>query len=597
MSTGTVSAGSAGFRNLRAMFENKSNDHSTSPPSRGRSPNCSVSSQASRQVSKVRTSFVAVERPGGSSQSPQRAFRKFSDVSSMAEVREEAIMEGPETTSAKSVPQDTPLSSAERTSLGAILKGSPFEAHPSTAIELPRNSTSGVPEAKTNGSPKKLETNGTSDKSEVAGNTGSTEESATRAVPAVDTKPNKPEPTPLHTNTTASKSKESPTSTKKSPVSQKKDSPTTTNESARTIKPRGGVNKITGIIESSNRAKEERAKAAHPNSQDPSSGPTIKPRGGANKIIGIIESSNRAKEERAKVEQSASPTAPSGPAIKPRGGPNKIAGIIQSSKKAKEERAKAEQHNQSDVPEGKSAASREIKPPSVASKPTAASRAHAQKQEKQDKLSAADQVKPPTTTRPTKLPSAATAGTAASAARKGANTTDDESKPTTSERRSILPQPPRVADISTRSSLAKKSSRTSLANGEDRPRSRVSAAHKPADEGFLARMTRPTAASARRAQDNAQDKAQVGSPPRARQTSANHEAIKKPGRKSLSTTSKPAPADEANETLLEPVNEDTAAIMIEPTEQDEGEPGPAEEEEEVGVFRQPQPAAVDQTTL
>ncbi|KFY83391.1 hypothetical protein V498_08105 [Pseudogymnoascus sp. VKM F-4517 (FW-2822)] len=57
---------SSGVRNLRAMFENK-DDSTTSPPqNRGRSPAPSIgnNSASPRQLSKVRTSFVAVERNG-----------------------------------------------------------------------------------------------------------------------------------------------------------------------------------------------------------------------------------------------------------------------------------------------------------------------------------------------------------------------------------------------------------------------------------------------------------------------------------------------------------------------------------------------------
>ncbi|CAF9929979.1 hypothetical protein IMSHALPRED_008056 [Imshaugia aleurites] len=54
----------SGVASLRARFEQK--DESTSPPSRGRSPaaSLSVTGDASRPVSKVRTSFVAVESSG-----------------------------------------------------------------------------------------------------------------------------------------------------------------------------------------------------------------------------------------------------------------------------------------------------------------------------------------------------------------------------------------------------------------------------------------------------------------------------------------------------------------------------------------------------
>ena len=52
----------SGFASLRARFEH--NSESTSPPSRGRSPAGSATSDISRPISKVRTSFVSVEGSG-----------------------------------------------------------------------------------------------------------------------------------------------------------------------------------------------------------------------------------------------------------------------------------------------------------------------------------------------------------------------------------------------------------------------------------------------------------------------------------------------------------------------------------------------------
>ena len=60
---------SSGVQGLRAMFE-QSNE-TTSPPSRGRSPAGSITSDGSRPYSKVRTSFISVDRgdqPGSASQ-------------------------------------------------------------------------------------------------------------------------------------------------------------------------------------------------------------------------------------------------------------------------------------------------------------------------------------------------------------------------------------------------------------------------------------------------------------------------------------------------------------------------------------------------
>lgn len=87
MSTNSQNSGPGGVRNLRAMFETKPTDPSTStsPPSRGRSPAGSEASIHSRPISKVRANFVAVERPNEAGQGQQWGLRKASDVGVMSE--------------------------------------------------------------------------------------------------------------------------------------------------------------------------------------------------------------------------------------------------------------------------------------------------------------------------------------------------------------------------------------------------------------------------------------------------------------------------------------------------------------------------------
>jgi len=499
------STGPAGVKNLRAMFENKHSDQSTSPPSRGRSPNGSISSANSRPVSTVRTNFVAVEHPGETGQPAQLGFRKQSDVSSMAEVREQAVLGDGE----------APASTVNEPGLGAILKGSPFEGSPAPVPEPEEPTSATKPETPMSPvakqSPEKPRVNGSTSKvTPVTDKKQSGEQPKPKAESAAGktARSTKPLPSSLNTSTAASKSNNSPTTPKKSPLLQKKaqQSPTMVN--------------------------------GH--------GPAIKPRGGVSKIQGVMQSANKAKDERAKAEQS------------------------------KMEASKEEKRN----------ITKNVKPPSVASRPTAASKAHAQKQEPAS--AEPKQPKSPTTTRPTKLPAAATKATAASAARHDANYESEEAAKATSERVSRMVGAPRVVNTSTRASGAKKLSRPSLANGDDRPKTpkaRTSTVHKPADESFLARLTRPTAASAQKTHE----KVQVNSPPRQRQTSANHTAPKKPGRKSLNLAQRdsdaakpaPSPAEQPNgDALLPPVHEDAQAPLMRGlvSQDDEGEPGPAEED-------------------
>ncbi len=137
------------MRNLRAMFENKNGDQSTSPPSRGRSPSNSIGSSNSRPVSKVRASFVAVERPADISTAQQWGLRKTSDVSSVAEEKADhtnGIL--PTSTfppSNTDVSQSTMSAHTSKESidggLGTILKGSSFEGTPT------KLSTQSAPEA------------------------------------------------------------------------------------------------------------------------------------------------------------------------------------------------------------------------------------------------------------------------------------------------------------------------------------------------------------------------------------------------------------------------------------------------------------------
>ncbi|KAK2810677.1 hypothetical protein FQN50_002718 [Emmonsiellopsis sp. PD_5] len=76
-------AQTGGVRSLLARFENNNNNNSssTSPPSRGRSPIDSTRPDSVRPLSKVRASFVAVERTGQPGGSPMWGLRKSTEIS------------------------------------------------------------------------------------------------------------------------------------------------------------------------------------------------------------------------------------------------------------------------------------------------------------------------------------------------------------------------------------------------------------------------------------------------------------------------------------------------------------------------------------
>ena len=120
-----------------------------------------------------------------------------------------------------------------------------------------------------------------------------------------------------------------------------------------------------------------------------------------------------------------------------------------------------------------------------------------------------------------------------------------------------------------------------MANGaEELAKSRTSAVHKPADEGFLARMTRPTASSSQKAHD----KVQVNSPPRSRKSDTARKSV---GRKSLKITledyhTAEPPHSSSPHSIRTNGDTSLSTPRKQATEQaDEGEPGPAEESEDI----------------
>ena len=170
-------SGIGGVRNLRAIFE--TSEHPTaSPPSRGRSPAHSEASIHSRPVSKVRASFVVVERSGDIEDGQHWGLRKISNVTAMADIKQElehapvvngaantyesanthesANIHESEPNGVHDEPGSQPLlqQTAHDTTeggLGSILKGSEFEtsppgskaqAEPSGASQAPKSPTS-----------------------------------------------------------------------------------------------------------------------------------------------------------------------------------------------------------------------------------------------------------------------------------------------------------------------------------------------------------------------------------------------------------------------------------------------------------------------
>ncbi|KAJ9623704.1 hypothetical protein H2204_011106 [Knufia peltigerae] len=452
----SANSGNGGVRNLRAMFENKTTDQASSPPSRGRSPNPSEFSNGSRPVSKVRASFVAVERPGENGAAPILGLRRTSDLSSRDENRENSSIA---TFSPERRPFAREMSSFDGSrkdgqhqndstqgGLGDILKGSAF-----------------------------------------ADNGLSKDKSDTKDISKTPSKAQVQEK--KHTEV-SSKPKEAAKAT-------------------------GGGEKVTSNVKNSGPA----PKSAQPTKSISSAKvPPVK------QIVTKPAPSTKSNPApKSPLTSKSSPKTPTSPLAHIRGGPAKIKGVMDSAKRAQEAREAAAQKSM-----------KTTKPQSTA--PAPAPRASLQAKQssqsiKKDPTSTSPKIpksprtlRPKSPTRPARLPAAATAPTAASAAKHDAQRSPTETAP----RKSIAKRPstasmkpPRASMSSSTGSgiLAKKASRASLANGHgnghERPTSRVSTSR--ADEGFLARMMRPTASSAQKVHD----KVQVNSPPRSKPTASH----------------------------------------------------------------------------
>jgi len=533
----------SGVRNIRAIFEAKT--ETTSPPSRGRSPAGSegARSVSSRPISRVRASFVAVERsgqvglrkmsdpieggPDGLGVTPQKAGTTSADQQlnggagsdslangkPLAGLKEEDLTAGEkvgngqaenETTSAGAVAEKTPtgvapgataqtvtgdgesqpelsvdtkaqsVSALEDASgdLGVVLKGSPFEAPESSGADKPAIQDT-TPSAKPSESSGKDTTILDKDKSKPTVN----------GKPLQNTK-SKPE-------AKAATSKPTPISTK--PDSQTTQKPGTAPSSSHTSKP---VKPAT--------PKSPTTPKVQPSSKTSSPRQPISKTSSSRQPALDNESSKEVKKETERVplrKASRTSLAPQATRAEPKVR-QPIAGTTHSSKHA--------------------ATSTSMKQPS--SSATASSASHAPKIIPASPASAFTKPKPKSPTRPQRLPTSATAPTAASAAKLGGNSlsrspsrasaagTTLNRKPSTLKKDTTATHT-RGPPSATTPGLKKKASRPSLpaAAHPDRPKSRASTVgSKAPDEGFLARMMRPTASSASKMHEKIEPK----SPPR-----------------------------------------------------------------------------------
>lgn len=504
MATPQSSATAGGVKNLRAMFETKNPDPSSvSPPSRGRSPAGSDASNinSSRPVSKVRASFVAVERPGEGQQQVW-GLRKASDVSSMAEVKEEAGKEAQlENSAEKSVVQPGRMRNGSLMGSGAK-NGNEFAladveeaSTPSRPVKVPtrESQTSSVETKKTGiqgpnkGTEKELSqtrANSISDKAtEKMVNPNKLVRETKRATDASDQQTAngniKSFPTDASialegADTKSSTSSATKNTSMKSPTTPKSGrTPVTPSKKKPVIK--GAPNKPQAVSASAHNAAAE---------QNSNSETLKRPSQSSLKTHAPTKSSNAMTKP--------SPTSPVA------NGPKKPTTITSSPKSTRPR-----------------SPTRPVRLPASATAPTASSAAKTG--------GARVSTSPPQTwrrspTRPVRLPASATAPTAASAAKTGTTRSPSRAsvgqtsivrKPSTLRQGAAVHPKPRTSAAS----LTKQASRLSIGSqslDHERPKSRVSVGSKPREEGFLARMMRPTASSVQKTHE----KTEVNSPPR-----------------------------------------------------------------------------------
>ena len=532
----------SGVRNIRAMFEAKT--ETTSPPSRGRSPAGSEGARSisSRPISRVRASFVAVERsgqvglrkmsdpiegpPDGLGATPQKAGTAPADKQVngagsvslangklLTDMKEEELTtsqngENGNTehgmTSVGAVPEKTPANLASSTTpqkvvddgksqselsvdtkattvsalesapedLGVVLKGSPFEAVESSSADRPTTQDT-TRSTKPSGPSGKDTTILEKDKSKPTVN----------GKPLLNTKP-KPE-------AKAAASRPTPISTKLDSQKAQKPGPATssshTSKPAKPITPKTPTTPKLQPTSKTSSPRQPISKTSSPRQPVPESDTSKE----------IKKDSERAPLRKASRASLAAQVSRAEPKIR-----QPVAGTTQQSKST--------------------AASTSVRQPSnTVTAPTAL---HAPKITPSSPASAFTKPKPKSPTRPQRLPASATAPTAASAAKLGGNPvsrspsrastapTSLNRKPSTLKKDATAPHTGGPTPASA-SGIKKKASRPSLPAGThpDRPKSRGSTVgSKAPDEGFLARMMRPTASSACKVHEKIEPK----SPPR-----------------------------------------------------------------------------------
>ena len=546
-----------GVASLRARFEQNKESHS--PPSRGRSPAGSIASDTSRPISKVRISFVSVEGSGRMGDRPAGE-----DAGSNVIVSSD----GPE---ASGMATDSNASHESQTDTASTLPPASSESQSNTTTET-RPSPFGPPLTNTN--PASMD--GTTDVRPDQSASSFAED--TPGIPQADPKN---DGAFSGGDTLAENAAELGSILKGSPFEQDGGKPTGTAKPTRPkgngapTKPSASQSKPSAKGLANGRPKEVQA----PNSAAQAKTKSI-PSVGRSEVKPAAEAASQSASTASKAKAKTTPLPGAiethmeghspppettkmegkkpqkGPVSRPRTPANETAsGKQQSLSKASPRlgESKGPRHTAKDTNKSTSGPIVKSKPPAGTaakeiSKPISASAISNTKPAKKvnptSPRAALSKSRPKSPTRPAKLPAAATAPTAASAAKlDGAPPSSNDRKPTTlSSTRDRTPSIPTKGQP--------KPTRTSLPAGSKPPqipkvaKPRMSMASSKAPEGsFLERMMRPTQSSSQKTHE----KAEPRTPPK--------KHLNKPKRNSEdSDKSKAEPGEARTELVEEPAN-------------------------------------------
>ena len=475
----------SGVRNIRAMFEAKK--ESTSPPSRGRSPVGSEGggSTSSRPISKVRTSFVAVERSG--QMGPQLGQRKMSNSGERGQGAEGGIEPKIDTSNMdpeqKELPKTNGVHTPEPTHTTTALENVKEEDTPdgvkedfSDKQDIEVSAPSQQHERSLDG-PNASEAADADDLGSVL--KGSPFQAVSRKTAegsaAKQATPNKP----LQIESTAEKrtpnqSREKSTGTEGASVPK----------SSKSTKPTPTTPRPLPIRTKQNAEKPSKPSVAAPSAEASKSPRTPRtPKSPAQQL-------SKVSSPRQPLSKTSSPRQPI-----PEGGASKPAPTEPSKVPAKKPSISS---------------TKTVMPNATKSRsPPPTNNAQAARKP----VSSSGKQEPKLPTRPVRLPASATAPTAASAAKVGGAPPPRSPSRASTTAGTSLGRKPSTFNKSrgpptgtTSSHLPTKTSRPSL----ERPKSRTGTAWKASDGGFLARMMRPTASSASKVHEKIEPK----SPPR-----------------------------------------------------------------------------------